>query len=287
MSVLSFLRRQFRPARQMPPGVVEKSGPAPQPRREISLAEISDGGERMTHLYPNDCYFAHLSIYDFALPWTTGKVVLDAGSGGGYGAAFLARHGAARVTAVEFDPMAVEFSQQHFELDNLQYRQGSIEDLSFLGDQSVDCVFSSNVIEHIPRPTAFMHEAARVLKQDGVAVIAVPPIVSQAILADDLRNPHHINHWTPRQWYDLLARYFASVEVYRHGYERDDIALDFGNTPEQTKVTEKDFVFEAVPIEVLYQKHTFTAVFKATGPRSAADLPPRDQAIVLIDDPLS
>ena len=78
MSVLSFLRRQFRPARQMPPGVVEKSGPAPQPRREISLAEISDGGERMTHLYPNDCYFAHLSIYDFALPWTTGKVVLDA-----------------------------------------------------------------------------------------------------------------------------------------------------------------------------------------------------------------
>ena len=29
---------------------------------EWTVADISDGGERITHLYPNDCYFAHLSV---------------------------------------------------------------------------------------------------------------------------------------------------------------------------------------------------------------------------------
>jgi hypothetical protein len=32
-----------------------------------SVEEINVGSERVTHLYPNDCYYARLSIYYFFL----------------------------------------------------------------------------------------------------------------------------------------------------------------------------------------------------------------------------
>jgi hypothetical protein len=55
---------------------------------------IIDDGERVTHLFPNDCYVAHLSIYDFVVPMVAGRNVLDAGGGAGYGAHHVAAHGA-------------------------------------------------------------------------------------------------------------------------------------------------------------------------------------------------
>ena len=45
--------------------------------------EIAFGGERVTHLYPNDLYYAHLSIYWFASKFVKDKIVLDAGCGDG------------------------------------------------------------------------------------------------------------------------------------------------------------------------------------------------------------
>ena len=51
----------------------------PPPESSAQIALISDGGERVLHLYPNDCYFAHLSIYRFALDLCRGRTVLDAG----------------------------------------------------------------------------------------------------------------------------------------------------------------------------------------------------------------
>lgn len=41
-------------------------------------------------------------------------------------------------------------------------------------DQSFDCVFSSNTLEHIPHVRAFQAEIRRVLRPDGVAVHVLP-----------------------------------------------------------------------------------------------------------------
>ena len=88
-----------------------------------TLEQLTFGGERVTHLYPNDCYFAHLSIYHFALPFARGKVVLDAGSGSGYGAKFLAEHGASFVQGVDVSQLAVQFCEASFTFPNLAFRQ--------------------------------------------------------------------------------------------------------------------------------------------------------------------
>jgi hypothetical protein len=55
------------------------------------IDEIMNKGERVTHLYPNDCYYGHLSIYYFALQFCQGGTVLDAGSGAGYGSTLSCR----------------------------------------------------------------------------------------------------------------------------------------------------------------------------------------------------
>lgn len=56
---------------------------------------VSDGGERVTPEHPNDCYLAHLSIYDFAAGFTRGKTILDAGCGAAYGTNYLLEKGMA------------------------------------------------------------------------------------------------------------------------------------------------------------------------------------------------
>lgn len=52
-------------------------------------------------------------------------------------------------------------------------------DLQF-ADESFDVVISSNVIEHVPDPAKFIHEAARVLKKDGIAYLETAPVWTSA-----------------------------------------------------------------------------------------------------------
>ncbi len=40
----------------------------------LDYEDISDAGERVTPLYPNDCFYAHLSIYQFAVRYAKNKI---------------------------------------------------------------------------------------------------------------------------------------------------------------------------------------------------------------------
>ena len=81
---------------------------------------MTDHGEGVIHLYKNDCYFAHLSIYSFAVPLCRGRRVLDSGSGAGYSSCHLADNGAARVVGYELNEGAVRFSRENFRPSNLE-----------------------------------------------------------------------------------------------------------------------------------------------------------------------
>ena len=61
------------------------------PTESEALAPLTDG-ERVSPLLNDSCYQAHLSIYGFARPGCQGGIVLNAGSGTGYGSADLADH---------------------------------------------------------------------------------------------------------------------------------------------------------------------------------------------------
>lgn len=233
------------------------------------VEEIIDDGERVTHLFPNDCYVAHRSIYHFVVPQVAGAAVLDAGCGAGYGSAYLADHGARLVAGVDASAKAIAFSREHFVRPNLRYEVMNLERLDGLESGVWDVVICSNVLEHVVRVGAFLRRVASLLAPDGVFVLAVPPIVNDALRAQNLANPYHLNIWSPRQWQHALSRYFGEVQAYQHWYDKPGVELNLINSPADTVVREADFLFQAVSVDQLYQVPTITAVYSARRPLPA------------------
>lgn len=248
------------------------------------LGEITFGGERVSPQWQNDCYFAHLSIYYFASQFCQDKRVLDAGSGTGYGAAYLANQGAQFVQAIDISEKSVGFSRHYFKRPNLQFRAMDLQGIAELTEQRFDVIYSSNVLEHVPDVSAFLHAAWKLLKPEGVLIVAVPPLVDEASRKADLGNPYHLNSWSPLQWHHALNLYFAEIQSYRHGFQKPGVVLDFGNTPEQTTIDEKDFLFEPVSVEQLYEVHTLTAIFAARKPRPESQVPILGIPMTFVDE---
>ncbi len=250
----------------------------------LSAEEISYQSERVTHLCPNDVYYAHLSIYHFALQFCINKSVLDAGSGSGYGAAYLAEHGARKVIAFDVEEKAVEFSRYYFSRPNLNYQVMNIEQITGFSKSDFDVIFSSNALEHVPNVYPFFRSAWELLKPEGRLIIAVPPVVDELSRQANLGNPFHLNIWTPRQWSYILSLYFSDVQSYIHGFDKPGVQLDFDNSPEQTQITEKDFSFSPVTLDEFYSHHTLTVVFVAREPRFEKDVPDQESITKFVDD---
>lgn len=64
-------------------------------------------------------------------------------------------------------------------------------------------------------------------------LIAVPPVIHEYSRLENLANTHHINVWSPAQWYGVLGHFFADLQCYQHISTRPDIALDFMNRPQR------------------------------------------------------
>ena len=247
------------------------------------VEDIASEGERVSHLYPNDCYYAHLSIYRFAQAFCRNGLVLDAGSGAGYGAAYLADHGARFCEAVDVSEKAVAFSRSHFPRRNLRFHVMDLQRISGFPSGFFDLVFSSNTLEHVVDVPAFLRAAWQVIKPQGVLLVAVPPIANEESWAASLVNLYHLNIWSPAQWYYVLSLYFAEVQPYRHRFQKPGVTLDFQNTPAQTTINEEDFVFEPVALEQLLRLPTLTAIFVVRTPRASKDLPLSDDRLTFVD----
>jgi 2-polyprenyl-3-methyl-5-hydroxy-6-metoxy-1,4-benzoquinol methylase len=248
--------------------------------------EISGGGERVSHLYRNDCFYAHLSLYRYAARFVEGAAVLDAGCGAGYGSVFLADHGAASVRGIDVDAEAIDFSRSHFERPNLTFEVMDLQQMIGFEPQSLDLIIASNILEHVPDVTAFLRVARGLLRPSGVLVVAVPPVVDEQQRMRELANRYHLNIWSPAQWLHALAQFFGDVEVREHFLARADVQLDFRNKPEDTVITQEDFVFPVVDGTDL-DSGSLTALFTASRPLGAAEVPAADEALSFIDDSIT
>lgn len=212
---------------------------------------------------PNALYRAHLSIYAFAARFAVGKRVLVAGCGSGYGAAYLARHGAAAVVASEDDHALLAYARAH------------------AGAAGVDVVDASPATL-VPDPAAFdlaivtrlaeieayellLDRLTAALAPGGHLVAAVPPIgkkrerdASRAVAG----RRHHFYVW---YWQALLEARFASVRFFRHRPPAG-VEPDFGD-PRRSPHRAEDYRFLEEPAEHLVSKAGLTAVFLAADPR--------------------
>ena len=152
----------------------------------------------------------HLARYQFTMPLVDSKVVLDAASGTGYGAALLART-ARSVVGVDIDREAVVASLGDFSGPNLFFAQMNCTQLGFK-TAAFDPVCALEMIEHIADYAAVLGEIERVLRPGGRLVLSTPnrrpddPVVPA--------NPHHVHEFSSQELAVLLREFFPRVELY-------------------------------------------------------------------------
>ena len=122
--------------------------------------------------------------------------ILDIGSGTGH---FLNTMKIAgwSIKGVEINVKAREFASSRFKIDTI-----SPEKIQMLPSGSFDCITLWHVLEHFHEPYRFMEEIGRLLKPDGLVIIALPnnrsydsTYYGKSWAAYDV--PRHLWHFNP------------------------------------------------------------------------------------------
>ena len=189
-------------------------------------------GERIVPGSVNaDLLNEHLCRYGFAQLLVEEKVVLDIGSGVGYGAKILAEE-ASRVVAVDLSEEAVRYASSEYAAGNIEMMVGDAQDLPLAND-SVDVVVSFELVEHLQSQQAHLLEISRVLKPEGLTVISTPNRVFYSQESNQA-NPFHTREFDFQEFYAFLTSVFSSVEVY---FQNHIAGLIIGNPSLYQRVT--------------------------------------------------
>lgn len=158
-------------------------------------------------------FFATL---DALLPTQSPRAVLEAGLGEGEVTHRVRqRYPAARFVGIDLpDPRLAEAWSKRRLL-------GAFADVHRLpfGDESFDLILAIEVLEHVPDPLGALEELARVASGDAVLSVPREPIWRVANLARGKyirtlgNTPGHIQHWSRREFIDMVSAHFDLVAV--------------------------------------------------------------------------
>jgi 2-polyprenyl-3-methyl-5-hydroxy-6-metoxy-1,4-benzoquinol methylase len=207
----------------------------------------------------NDLFVAHQSIYAFAAGYCSGKRVLDAGCGTGYGSFYLAQRDAQAVTGVDLDARSIRFARRHFQWPHLSFQTADLEALS-LEQASFDAVVASNSLEHLEHPQRFFEKVRPALTGEGVVVVAVPPIRNAEELAQHADIAYHRAPLPLDRWVSVFTSAGFSIRYVLHQLREQETGLDF-SSPAKSRYGIDDFVFRETSREGLQHTPTLTALF--------------------------
>jgi SAM-dependent methyltransferase len=148
-----------------------------------------------------------LAAYYKALEYVEARRILEVGCGEGIGASIVARKSDS-VVAVDYSEQALSHARSNYGARNIEFVQMEVPPIGFV-DSSFDVVICFQMIEHLKKPGELVKEIGRVLRDDGIALIATVNKV-ESISA----NPYHVHEFSALEFEELLRTYFGSVEIY-------------------------------------------------------------------------
>ncbi len=148
----------------------------------------------------------HIQRYQFFKSHYSGKAVIDAACGTGYGTAFISGCGAAKATGIDISKEAVDFATKHYRQPGLHYREFDCVRINELGEQA-DLVISFETIEHLSDPEQFLKNVSATLRAGGTFICSTPN-------KDRLSGAGHFNPFHPSElpWHEfksLFEKYFT------------------------------------------------------------------------------
>jgi len=170
-------------------------------------------GERYVPGTPGleELYVEHMSRYRFVKALAAGRLVLDVGSGCGYGTFHLAAAGARWALGIDVSPEAVIYSRASYRRPNLQF---AVMDASRLClGVPFDLVTCFELIEHVEDAEAVLAGVHQVLDERGVFVVSTPNKATYVAGGDEGKNPFHVREYYRDEFEDLLGGTFPEVTV--------------------------------------------------------------------------
>ena len=157
-----------------------------------------------------DLFNEHWTRYLFARGYVSGKKILDAACGSGYGSALLGET-AARVVGADISSDAVEYARSHYASPNTQFIQADCLALPF-APANFDLVIAFEIIEHIGDATGFLTEVRRVLAPDGILLISTP---NRLYYTEDRGevNPFHEREFSYPEFFEMLRGVFPHCPI--------------------------------------------------------------------------
>ena len=194
------------------------------PGREANVVAVNDisaraddaqtlplPGERTVPGIADETYWfrRHEVVYQHFLSRCTGRTVLEAGAGEGYGADMIADV-AAHVIGLDYDESAVAHIRTRY--PRVDMRHGNLAELP-LDDESVDVVVNFQVIEHLWDQAQFLRECHRVLAPGGELLISTPNRITFSPGRDTPLNPFHTRELNAAELTELLEEAGFRVEL--------------------------------------------------------------------------
>ncbi len=168
----------------------------------------------------------HVQRYESIGKIISGKNVLDAACGEGYGSRILSDY-ALNVTGLDISEETINNARYNYRnIDNLKFVHGSIAQIP-LENNSIDIVVSFDTIEHVTEELqrSFLAEVSRVLKEDGFLIISTP---NKEIYSEryNYHNEFHIKEFYEKEFVDFLKGYFKNIRLF---YQFFEVASIIGN----------------------------------------------------------
>jgi SAM-dependent methyltransferase len=160
----------------------------------------------------------HSGRYAFAAQYCSGKRVLDAGCGIGYGSSHLINSGAKQVVAVDIAEEALAEARSCFSHSDIQFVSGDVEQLDkcLQGATPFEVVVNFENLEHLQHADRFLEGASRhLVRPDGILIVSTPNgAISRYDAEGRPANPFHVREYTRDELIRLLSPFVERLEMF-------------------------------------------------------------------------
>lgn len=174
-------------------------------------------GERVCPDAPDLIFEGHLENYRFMAQFIVGMEVLDVGCGNGYGAQWLLDAGAVGVHGIDRSRSALRYARRRYGDARLVFQRMNAERLQFPPTR-FDVVTSLENLEHLRHPERCIAETRRVLRANGLFLLATPNKEISAPGEGRCPNRYHRTEFDFDGLDGLLRRHYRETAIFETGF---------------------------------------------------------------------